>query len=425
MRVLIVGKGGREHALTWMITQSPRKPEILAAPGNPGIAKFGTCYPISDTNLDGIVNLAVEKKVDIVVVGPENPLDAGLVDRLADANILAFGPTAAAARLESSKLFGKGIMEAAGVTTPDYRAFNNPGKALKYLRELHLSDFPIVIKADGLAFGKGVYICLTLEAAERAVQNLMVARLLGEAGDAILVEDFVSGLECSVLAVCDGERFVYFRAIRDYKRIGVGDTGENTGGMGAVTPVPGCDIAFHEWVADHIIAPILAEMRRRGIPYKGCLYLGLLIKDGVIYVLEFNVRFGDPETQPAMLMLDEDLLKLMLDASHGNLAISRPARWLNGAAACIVGAANGYPGNYAKGKAIYGINEVETDDTIAFQAGTARHGNILVTDGGRVVGVTSYDANSLPAALDKSLAGISKIRCSDMIWRPDIGHNAV
>ncbi len=421
MRILVVGGGGREHALIWKLAQSSLKPDIHSAPGNAGIETLAECHPISDTNIDGQVKLAENLQVDLVVVGPEKPLAKGLVDQLVDKRIPAFGPTANAAQLETSKIFAKTLMHHANVPTAYAMPIDgDPRAAITWLKG---RDFPQVIKADGLAAGKGVFICHTLENAEQVVENLMVKKTLGEAGRNILIEDYLEGFECSILAICDGRNFVYFPAIQDYKPVGEGDTGANTGGMGAVTPVHHCGAVFGNLVAEYIIAPTLSQLRKQGINFKGCLYAGLMVTDKGARVLEYNVRFGDPETQVAMAMLDEDLLELLQLVADGVLPKTRLVNWKPGACACVVAASGGYPGDYEKGKLITGITDAEVNGTLVFHAGTARQFGNMVTSGGRVLSVV-VRAAYLPTAIYTAYTYLGKINFEGKYCRPDIGKNA-
>jgi len=421
MRILVVGGGGREHALVWKLAQSETKPDIHAAPGNAGIEALATCHPVSAENIDGQVYLADSLKADLVVVGPEKPLADGLVDRLEDKDILAFGPTAEAAQLESSKIFAKTVMHHAGVPTAYAMPIDgDPRAARTYLQG---RDFPVVVKADGLAGGKGVFICHTLKEADQVIEDLMVKKTLGEVGSTILIEDYLEGFECSVLAICDGSDFVYFPAIQVYKRIGVGDTGPNTGGMGAVTPVQDFDDNFANKTAEHVIAPAIYHLRKQGILFQGCLYAGLMITKDEPKVLEFNVRFGDPETQVAMAMLDEDLLELLYSAADGALPETRPVKWKSGACACVVASSGGYPGDYDKGKPITGIPEAESDGALVFHAGTARQNDAIVTSGGRVLNVEATGAD-LKKALVTAYHSITSIHFDGMTYRTDIGCHA-
>ncbi|MFO7172185.1 MAG: phosphoribosylamine--glycine ligase [Bacillota bacterium] len=420
MKVLVVGGGGREHALAWKLAQSPRVRELHAAPGNAGIARIATCHPVAATDLPGQVRLARELGVDLVVVGPDDPLALGLVDLLQAEGIRAFGPTRAAARLEASKSFAKEVMRDAGVPTADYAVFTDYEAALAHVRA---RGGEVVVKADGLALGKGVFVCASVAEAEAALRALMVDRAFGAAGAKVVIEEKLTGPECSVLALCDGEDFVAFPAVQDHKRLGEGDTGPNTGGMGTYTPVPGYTEAVAREVAERILAPTLAAMRERGHPFRGCLFAGLMLTADGPKVLEFNARFGDPEAQVALPMLDMDLLDLMEAALEGGLRGVR-LRWRPGAAACVVAASAGYPGAYEKGKVIRGLEEAETRGALVFHAGTARQGDQVVTAGGRVLGVVGRGPD-LRAALGQAYRALEAIHFDGIYYRKDIGWRAL
>lgn len=414
MRVLVVGGGGREHALVWKLAQSPMNPKLHAAPGNPGIAEHAKCHAVSAEDIKGQVELAQHLKADLVVVGPEKPLAAGLVNLLTWEGILAFGPTAEAAELETSKLYAKNVMKQAGVATAGYRSYRKPGNA--HYAYLSKANFPIVVKEDGLCQGKGATVCHSLDEAIQAIDKIKPEALF-------LIEEYLTGRECSMLAICDGDDFVLLPAIQDYKQVGVGDIGKNTGGMGAVTPVQGCDAAMKEQVENFIFRPVLDVMKQRRQPFKGVLYAGLMLTKDEPYVLEFNARFGDPETQVAMAMLDEDLLELLLASAHGELEDTRPAKWKSGACACVVAASGGYPGKYETGKIITGFEEAGSNGSLIFHAGTGkRNGNIL-TNGGRVLNAVATGLD-LPQALDQAYHSLNKIDFEGKYWRSDIGCNA-
>lgn len=414
MRVLIIGGGAREHALAWRIAQSSEVDEIFSTPGNAGLDDIGMCLPHSD--IDDLFALTVRLRPDLVVVGPEGPLAKGLVDRLAEKNIPVFGPSAKAAQLESSKIFAKDVMKYADVPTPSYKWFSCSKLAESFINDL---QYPSVIKADGLAQGKGVFVCHCSDEAIAALNNICE---LGKDGEDFLIEDYLEGPECTVMAISDSENFVVFPAIQDYKPVGDGDTGPNTGGMGAVTPVPGCDSQMLSWIASHIIKPVLDEMRRRRTPFKGCLYAGLKLTTEGPKVLEFNCRFGDPEVQVALTKLDENPVHLMLGAIYGNLK-TRPARCKPGAAVCVVAASGGYPGDYEMGYPITGLKAAEDSGAIVFHAGTKSANGPILTNGGRVLNVVATGDN-LEQALDKAYQGMAKINFEEMYYRRDIGCNA-
>lgn len=415
-RIFIVGSGAREHAIGWKLTQEGA--EIISSPGNAGLASLGRCYGIAAEDIEGMTKLSKDLAPDLVVIGPEGPLDTGLADSLRANGLLVFGPSAAATLVtESSKLLAKQVMQAAGVPTADYRAYR-PWEFEEALAQLRTSVFPIVIKEDGLAAGKGVKIARSRKAAEAFVKSL------ANAEKTFLLEDYLEGVECSVMAITDGTHIVTFPAIQDYKLSGVGDTGENTGGMGAVTPIAACDLHMLERVENEILLPMLKELQKRGTPFVGCLYGGLMITKTGPVVMEFNARFGDPETEIAMLMLDESLLQLLLSAARGKLSGSRRARMHSGACACVVLASGGYPGNYEKGKLISGVLESSSwEDTAVFHANTELRKNGVYSIGGRVLVVTAR-RRKLEEALRSiySIAGL--IQFDKAYLRPDIGSNA-
>ncbi len=419
MNVLIVGSGAREHAIAWKLRQDDPITKIHAAPGNPGIEKLATCHDVSATDINGLVKLAKDLKVDLVIIGPEDPLAMGLANALESKNIPAFGPSAGASQLESSKVFAKRIMTEAGVPTARAMPIGNNDRrsAETYLDGV---KYPIVIKADGLALGKGVAVCNSKEEALQAYDEFTE-----KYGPTILIEDFLEGPECSMFAICDGTRFVYSPfAIQDHKPIGEGNTGPNTGGMGTVTPIIHFDAAYADLVAERIFAPTLREMARIGMPFCGCLYAGLKGSPTDPYVVEFNVRFGDPETQILMTMMDENLAELLYSAATETIIKTRPAKWKSGAAACVVAASAGYPGDYEKGMVITGIEEAESNDSHIFHAGTAIKDGELVTNGGRVLSVVATGAD-LEQALKTAYNGIGKIHFDGIIYRTDIGFNAL
>jgi phosphoribosylamine--glycine ligase len=422
VRVLIVGAGGREHALAWKIARSPEVHDVLCLPGNGGTAGVGTNLPGAAEDVDLVLRAAAERQADLVVVGPEAPLVAGLADRLRAAKIPVFGPSAAAARLEGSKAFSKRFLERHGVPTAPFRVFDDFAAASAHVRERPL---PMVVKADGLAAGKGVVVCRERSEAEGALREMMVERRFGEAGATVVVEDCLAGEEASLLVLTDGRRFVPLRAAQDHKRIGDGDTGPNTGGMGAYVPAPVLDDALLRKVVDRCVAPSVEGMARDGTPFAGCLYVGLMIVGGEPYVLEFNVRFGDPETQPLLVHLEEDLVPRLLGIARGELD-DRPLRWHAGAACCVVMAQRGYPGDYGKGAVIAGLAEAaQLPDVVVFHAGTKRteRGDIVVA-GGRVLGVTARGAD-LAAARAQAYAAVERIRWDGAYCRRDIGNRGL
>lgn len=409
MRVLVIGSGGREHALAWRLRRSPGVTELLAAPGNYGTAQLGTNLPLAETDLDGIAAAAASYAVDLVTVGPEIPLAMGLADRLNAAGIPVFGPSQAAARLESSKSFARDVMDAAGVPGPNYRVFDDPDAALRYI---DAANRPLVVKADGLAAGKGVAMCATPTDAKAAVQACMAERIFGAAGNTIVVEDWIRGNEVSVFGFTDGVNLSAVAAATDYKRAGDGDTGPNTGGMGSYGPPHFWNDAMAELIRRDFMLPVIAEMGRRGCPYRGALYCGLMLTDAGPCVLEFNCRFGDPETQVIMPQLLTDPAAVMLACANGSLDDAPPVEWSPRPTVGVVLASGGYPGLYRTGYPVSGLDadaavgvdihsDAETGGSLVFCAGVNPDAdNRPVTAGGRVLcavgcGATVSDARRL------------------------------
>jgi phosphoribosylamine--glycine ligase len=401
MKVLVAGSGGREHALAWKLTQSPGLDELHAAPGNPGIAALGSCHPVRADDAEGLIELSTALDIDLVVIGPEVPLVAGVADELRHAGLSVFGPSAAAARIEGSKSFAKEVMHAAGVRTAS---------------TLDTPRAPCVLKADGLAAGKGVFVCRT-DAELRAA--LPQAEALG---DRVVVEELLEGEELSVFALCDGSRALPLGAARDYKRIGDGDAGPNTGGMGAYSPVDGFGVDAVATLVEEIHVPVLAELAARGTPFAGALYAGLMITDDGPRVIEFNCRFGDPETQAILPCLDTDLPPLLADVAAGSLDGSTAAG-LSGAAVTVVVAGGRYPEEGDSGSPIEGVQAAQETGALVFHAGTARHDGALVTNGGRILAVTGRGA-SLAEARDQAYAGVERISFPGARYRRDIARGA-
>lgn len=420
MRVLVVGAAGREDALAWRLSRSPRVERVFATPGNPGIARWAEIAPVRPDSGDGFAGLAdwaEAERIDLTVVGPEGPLVAGLADVFARRGLPVLGPTAAAARLEGSKAFAKEVMTRAGVPTAAYAVFDSFPEAREYLRR---SATPLVVKADGLAAGKGVTVPETLAEAEAALHRLMIERAFGEAGRRVVLEERLAGREASLLALCDGVRALPLLPARDHKRLLPGDRGPNTGGMGAFAPVPDFPADQAARLVESIFEPVLAEMARRGTPYRGVLYAGLMLTEQGPRVLEFNCRMGDPEAQAILPLLESDFAELAYEAATGNLAGAR-ATWRPGAAACVVLAARGYPGQPETGHPIEGCEEAESLPGVQlFHAGTARRDGQLVTAGGRVLNVVAT-GTTLAEAVEGAYRGVSRIRFAGATWRPDIG----
>ena len=420
MNVLLIGSGGREHALALALSKSPLLTKLFAAPGNPGIAKLADCVSVDVANHAAVIDFCRLMKIEFVVVGPEAPLVAGLVDDLAAAGIAAFGPTKAAAQLEGSKGFTKDLARDFNIPTAAYGRFNNKASALGYL-DAHPA--PIVVKADGLAAGKGVIVAMSDKEARDAVE-MIFGGAFGEAGAELVIEEFMEGEEASFFALCDGERALAFASAQDHKRVGEGDTGPNTGGMGAYSPAPIMTEAMSARVMREIIEPTLVGMKARGAPYRGVLFAGLMItKDGP-KLIEFNARFGDPETQVMLPRLNEDLLPLLMQCAHGNLR-SEPVKLQNKTAMTVVYAATGYPENPQKGSVIRHVEKAEAiDNVIVFHAGTKRDGDKLLANGGRVLNITGLGGN-VREARDRAYAGLDLIEWPEGFCRRDIGWRAL
>jgi phosphoribosylamine---glycine ligase len=421
LKILVVGNGGREHALVWKIAQSPLVEKIYAAPGNPGMARDAELVPVAVEDLRGIVAFAAEKRVDLTVVGPEAPLAAGLADLLAAKGLLVCGPSRAAAQLEGSKVFTKNILAKYGIPTADFRVFDEFDDAQQHVLSHRL---PVVIKADGLAAGKGVAVAGTYEEAVSFLRDVMEKRVFGDAGERVVVEECLTGEEASYIVFTDGEKIVPLPSSQDHKRIGDGDTGPNTGGMGAYSPAPVVTPEVEKKILRNVFEPLLAGMRAEGTPFRGILYGGLMIERGEPKVLEFNVRFGDPEAQPLFMRLSGDLVPLLVQCAQGKLTDAvmeidpRPT-------ICIVMSSGGYPGTYLKGFPIAGIEEAEAVGGVqVFHAGTAILDGRLVTNGGRVLGVTAVD-NDIRSAIARGYGAVERIRWEGAYYRTDIGKKAL
>ena len=420
MRVLVVGAGGREHALTWAIAASPLVDALYCAPGNAGIAEEAECVPIGATDIAGLVEFCRRERIDFVVVGPEAPLVLGLVDAFEAAGIPAFGPSAAAAELEGSKGYAKDLCRRAGIPTGTHRRFRDPAAAKAFIMS---HGAPIVVKADGLAAGKGVTVATDLDTAFGAVEAALVERRLGAAGLEIVVEDFLEGEEASFFALVDGKNALPLATAQDHKRVGEGDTGPNTGGMGACSPAPCLTPAREGIVMERIILPAVAAMERESRPLKGVLYAGLMLTEAGPMLLEFNVRFGDPEAQVLMMRLMSDPLPALIAARDGVLK-SVDLRWHDEHALCVVMAARGYPDDPERGSEIRGLDAAGSDTKVKiFHAATRRDGERVLADGGRVLGVTALGAD-LTAARDRAYAAVDRIHWPEGFCRRDIGLRA-
>ncbi len=421
MNILVIGSGGREHTLAWKLSQSPKADKIYALPGNPGMADVAMCVEgISITDNAAVVDFAQKHDIGLVVVGPEVPLTNGLVDAVTAAGIKAFGPVQAAAQIEGSKAFSKALMKKYNIPTAKYEVFTEAKAAREYIRQ---EGAPIVIKADGLAAGKGVIVAMTEEEALQAITDIMEDQEFGAAGSRVVIEEFMEGEEASLLCFTDGKTICPMISSQDHKRAYDGDKGPNTGGMGTYAPAPVMTDKMVQEAYDKILVPTIKAMEAEGKPYKGCLYAGLMITAEGPKVVEFNARFGDPETQVVLPLLNSDLVDIMLACADGTLA-EQDIQWSDGAAVCVVMAAGGYPKAYKKGDAITGLDEAKNAGALIFHAGTAHKDGQIVTDGGRVLGVVAK-ADTVRAAVDKAYAGVEKISFKDAFYRKDIAHRAL
>ncbi|AFZ56682.1 phosphoribosylamine--glycine ligase [Anabaena cylindrica FACHB-243] len=421
MKVLIVGNGGREHALAWKLLQSKKIEQVVCVPGNGGTASMEGCQnlPLSVNDFAGISQFALEKDISLVVVGPEVPLANGITDYLQSQGLMVFGPVKAGAQIEASKAWAKALMQKAGIPTAKAAVFTEAAAAKSYLKA---EGVPIVVKADGLAAGKGVTVAQTLEQAENAIDAIFQGQF-GSAGNFVVIEECLLGEEVSVLALTDGLTIRPLLPAQDHKRIGEGDTGENTGGMGAYAPAPIATVELMARVQTEVLEKAIAALRTAGIDYRGVLYAGLMVSpDGNFKVLEFNCRFGDPETQVILPLLETPLEDLLLACIQQRLGKMPPIVWQQGSAATVVAASGGYPGDYEKGKIITGIEEAETAGAIVFHAGTNLNtAQQIVTDGGRVLNITATGEN-FPQAIAQAYASIKHIQFPEVYYRRDIGH---
>lgn len=424
-KVLIVGGGGREHALAWKLKQSKKVSELFVAPGNGGTADIATNVDIGFTDVDGLLKFAQAHSIDLTVIGQEAASDAGVVDAFLDAGLKIFGPTKAACRIESSKAFSKDLMREQHIPTAEFQNFEDPIAALDYIKNKSL---PIVIKASGLAEGKGVIIAEDLQTAEQAIDDIMVKKIFGDSGNQVVVEEFLSGQEVSTHALCDGKHSILFPTSQDHKQVLNGGKGPNTGGMGVVAPVPWVSKEQMKFVEEKVVVPTLRGLESKNSAFKGCLYPGLMIAEGGsksiddddVKVLEFNARFGDPEAETYMRLLESDLYDILIDCVEGNLDPSKVV-WKSGAAISVAAVSGGYPGKYPKGLPISGIEKAEArDDIVVLQAGTKKDGDQLVTNGGRVLYVTAYGKN-VKDARAKAYEAIKEIKFEGMHYRTDIG----
>jgi phosphoribosylamine---glycine ligase len=418
MKVLVIGCGGREHALVWKIKQSPMVDKIFCAPGNAGTAEIAENISIAADDIKGLLEFAIKKEIGLTVVGPEQPLVKGIVDQFQEKELRIFGPNQRAAELEGSKSFSKDIMKKYEIPTAKYKTFNSAEIAKKYI---NIKNCPLVVKADGLASGKGVLLCQTTDEALAAIDSIMGKRSFGKAGDQIVIEEFLEGDEVSVLAFCDGQKILLMDSAQDHKAAYDGDKGPNTGGMGAYSPAPIFTETMRQKVRDRIMLPMIRAMQLEGRPYKGILYAGLMLTKTGPQVLEFNARFGDPETQPLLARMDSDIVPIFEACIDGTLD-QCPLEWKNESSVCVVMAAMGYPNSYDKGKPISGLKDAnELPGVMVFHAGTKQYDGEVLTNGGRVLGVTAI-GEDIPTAISRAYEVVEKIQWDGIHYRKDIGH---
>jgi len=421
MRVLVIGSGGREHALVWKISQSPRVKEVYCAPGNGGIARQARCVEIAADDLEALARFAKETKIDLTVVGPEMPLCMGIVDLFQKEKLKIFGPSKGAAQLEGSKAFAKDLMKKYNIPSGGYQVFTKRDEAVAYIKK---QGAPIVVKADGLAAGKGVFVAATVDEALAALAAIMIKRIFDEAGDRVVIEEKLEGEEASFIAFSDGKQVLPLASTQDHKAIYDNDQGPNTGGMGAYSPAPVVTPEVHERIMQEIMIPTVKAMAAEGMPYRGCLYAGLMIKDGVPRVMEFNCRLGDPETQPLVMRIEGDLIPVIEACIAGDLSQATIA-WDPRAAVCVVMASQGYPGAYKKGKPIHGLEKAEMMPGVhCFHAGTTVKEEKYLTAGGRVLGVTGL-GQGIKEAIETTYQAVAEITWEGAHYRKDIGKKAL
>jgi phosphoribosylamine--glycine ligase len=421
MKVLVIGGGGREHALAWKIAQSPLVTNLYCAPGNPGTAALAENLPIAVDQLDKLLAFAFENRIDLTVVGPEQPLSLGIVDLFESHGLKVFGPSQKAAFIEGSKAFSKDLMQKYGVPTAAYGVFTDQAEAEAFIKR---TGAPIVVKADGLAAGKGVIIARTCEEAFDAVRDMLSGNAFGSAGSRVVIEEFLTGEEASFLVITDGEKVIPLASAQDHKAIFDGDQGPNTGGMGAYSPAPVVTRDIHEKAMQQVILPTVKGMAAEGRPYRGVLYAGLMVKDGQVKTLEFNARFGDPECQPLLMRMKSDIVPVLMAVAEGDLG-SHSIEWYEKAAVCVVMAAEGYPGDYRRADVIDGLAEAaRIDDVYVFHAGTAVKEGRCITNGGRVLGVTAL-GDSVQQAITTAYEAVNRISWKGVQFRSDIGRKAL
>ena len=421
MKILVIGGGGREHALVWKIAQSPLVTKIYCAPGNPGTATLAENIPIAADQLDKLLAFAYETKIDLTVVGPEQPLSLGIVDLFEAHGLKVFGPSKDAALIEGSKAFSKDLMHKYNIPTAAYGVFTELAEAEAFINR---TGAPIVVKADGLAAGKGVIIAQTCEEAVSAVRDMLSGNAFGAAGSRVVIEEFLTGEEASFLVITDGKKILPLASAQDHKAIFDGDLGPNTGGMGAYSPAPVVTPVIHEIAMKQVLQPAIDGMAAEGRPYRGVLYAGLMIKDGEVKTLEFNARFGDPECQPLLMRMKSDIVPVLMDVADGDLS-GIELEWHDKAAVCVVMAAEGYPGDYRKSDEIKGLDlAAELEDTYVFHAGTMMKDGTCVTNGGRVLGVTAL-GTTVKEAISRAYKGVACIKWQGAQYRKDIGRKAL
>lgn len=428
MKILIIGNGGREHALAWKIKQSPRVTRVYVAPGNAGTARDAENVPISAEDIPALVKFAREEKIDLTVVGPEAPLALGVVDAFQSEGMRIFGPSQAAAQLESSKVFCKSLLRQADVPTADFQVFRDPDDAMRFIKGRFPGEkdrCPVVVKADGLAAGKGVVVCKRRDDALEAIDRISRRKEFGKAGNQIIIEERLEGQEASVLAITDGQTIIPLPPAQDHKPAFDGDTGPNTGGMGAYCPTPVVDDAMMAWIEEHVLVPTIHAMKRNRKPFRGVLYAGLMLTSTGPKVLEFNVRFGDPECQPLLMRLKSDIVDILEATVDKRLSEIDPPVWDPRPSICVVMASQGYPGEYEKGRPITGIDAADAlEDVKVFHAGTKLQGDTIVNDGGRVLGVTAL-GSTISAAKLQAYTAVQKVRWSGGWCRKDISDKAL
>jgi len=416
MKILVIGSGGREHTLVWKISQSPKVSKIFCAPGNAGISHLAQCVDIGEDNMVGLANFAQKMKIDLTIVGPELPLSRGIVDEFDKLGLKIFGPNQKATQIESSKVFSKYLMKKYNIPSASYAVFQDIKQAFDYVKQ---QAFPLVIKADGLAAGKGVFIVQGIKQAQEALDSLMKKKIFGDAGEYVVIEEFLEGEEISILAFSDGKTVLPMVPSQDHKKIFNQDKGPNTGGMGAYSPVPFYNDLSRETVLQKILKPTIEGLKKEGREYKGVLYAGLILTKEGPKVLEFNARFGDPETQVVLPRLETDLIEIFNAVIEGNLHKIN-LKWKDNAVVCVVIASGGYPGKYQKVKVIGGLKNLEEmKDIIAFHAGTKLQDEKVVSSGGRVLGITAW-ADTIFKAKEKAYEGVEKIYFEEMYYRKDI-----